>query len=180
MSHQQLTLNLPVKHVKTNVFCTINEDFIWCYCFYQEPDNSATNLFQTLNVSTTCHFFKSFKVSTTDLKLLEEGEIIQDVVREVLLLDERAKIAIDPNDIENINFHVFRYNQSLDDPSVIFYKPWDVQEEWPYIFFLKLEDGKVLVNQDMEEPVQKIDLMIIKSIIPVLEVTNKSFLYAFV
>jgi hypothetical protein len=80
------------------VFCTINEDFIWCYCFYQKPNNFASRS------------YKTFKISTADLTLLEEGKIVEDIFKEVLLQDERAKSAVDPNDMENINFHIFRLN----------------------------------------------------------------------
>jgi hypothetical protein len=50
-----------------------------------------------------------------------------------------------------IKVNIFRYKQSLDDATLLFWAPWSIktQGDWPYIYFLKLEEGKVIVNTDL-------------------------------
>ena len=45
--------------------------------------------------------------------------------------------------------NVFRLKHSLDDNTLLFWRPWDVEVEWPYIFFLKLSEGKLLANKEL-------------------------------
>ena len=45
------------------------------------------------------------------------------------------------------------YKQSLDDDSLLFWNPDDIEDEWPYIYFLKLEEGKVTANTDLGSPI---------------------------
>ena len=45
--------------------------------------------------------------------------------------------------------NVFRYKQSLDDPTLVFWRPFDIKQEWLLMYFLKLEEGKVIANTDL-------------------------------
>ena len=47
-----------------------------------------------------------------------------------------------------IKVNVFRYSQNLDDPTLLYWRPWGIEEEWPFIYFLKLLEGKVIANTD--------------------------------
>ena len=56
---------------------------------------------------------------------------------------------------------------------MLLWRPWEIKErEWPYIFFLKLNEGKLTTNSDFGTPIQHIDD---KKIIAVtgLEIANK-------
>ena len=82
---------------------------------------------------------------TIDSFIAEEGELINDVVRDILLKDPRARSLIGGNDLTKIN--VFRLKKSLDDPTLLFWIPFNLDAgEWPYIFFLQLSEGKLLTN----------------------------------
>ena len=78
---------------------------------------------------------------------LKEGELIKDVFKDVIMKDQSASSLIDEDYID-YKFNVFILTKSLDDPTVIFWRPYGL-EEWPYIFFLKLMDGKLLPNNDL-------------------------------
>ena len=69
---------------------------------------------------------------------------------------------------------------SLDEPKLLFWRPWGIcnEKEWPFIFFLKLADGKILANKDLGASVQKIDPTKFDFGLNVLEIANKQFLYA--
>ena len=60
--------------------------------------------------------------------------MIKDVVKEVLRKDSNG-----------IKIHVFRFQQSLDDSRLLFWRPFiALEEEWPHIFFLKLGEDKLV------------------------------------
>ena len=44
--------------------------------------------------------------------------------------------------------NVYRFKQSLDDQNLLFWRPFEIQRELPFIFFLRLADGKLLPNTD--------------------------------
>ena len=68
--------------------------------------------------------------------------------------DPSASSLIGGGYLTNIKVKVFRFTQSLDDPTMLFWRPWDiVYGEWPLIFFLKLTEGKLLINKDLEAAV---------------------------
>jgi hypothetical protein len=50
--------------------------------------------------------------------------------------------------LNNAKINLFRLKQSLDDPFLLFWRPFVVKKEFPFIFFLKLEEGKLLPNTD--------------------------------
>jgi hypothetical protein len=64
--------------------------------------------------------------------------------------DHSASGIIDTRSLSTIKVNVFRFKQSQDDPTLLFWRPWAINErgEWPFIFFLKLEEGKLLPNKD--------------------------------
>jgi hypothetical protein len=63
--------------------------------------------------------------------------------------DHSASSIIDTGSLSTIIVYVFRFKQSQDDPTLLFWRPWFIYEgEWPFIFFLKLEEGKLLPNKD--------------------------------
>ena len=68
--------------------------------------------------------------------------------------DPSASSLIGGGNLTNIKVKVFRFTQSLDDPAMLFWRPWDIHRgEWPVIFFLKLTEGKLLTNKDLEAAV---------------------------
>ena len=79
---------------------------------------------------------------------LQEGELIKDVFKDVIMKDQSASSLIGGGNLGESIVNVFRLTQSLDDPTVIFWRPYGL-EEWPFIFFLKLMDGKLLPNNDL-------------------------------
>jgi hypothetical protein len=64
--------------------------------------------------------------------------------------DHSASGIIDTRSLSTIKVNVFRFKQSQDDPTLLFWRPWAIKQggEWPFIFFLKLEEGKLLPNKD--------------------------------
>jgi hypothetical protein len=63
--------------------------------------------------------------------------------------DQLARSLISASNLANVKANIFRFKQSLDDPNLLFWRPLDIQGgEWPFIFFLTLEDGKLLPNKD--------------------------------
>ncbi len=62
--------------------------------------------------------------------------------------DHSASGIIDTRSLFTIKVNVFRFKQSQDDPTLLFWRPWYIKGEWPFIFFLKLEEGKLLPNKD--------------------------------
>jgi hypothetical protein len=62
--------------------------------------------------------------------------------------DHSASGIIDTRSLSTIKVNVFRFKQSQDDPTLLFWRPWNIEDEWPFIFFLKLEEGKLLPNKD--------------------------------
>ena len=81
---------------------------------------------------------------------LKEGELIKDVFKDVIMKFHWASSLIGGGNLSESKVNVFRLTQSLDDPTVIFWRPYRICEgEWPYIFFLKLMDGKLLPNNDL-------------------------------
>jgi hypothetical protein len=66
--------------------------------------------------------------------------------------DHSASGIIDTRSLSTIKVNVFRFKQSQDDPTLLFWRPWAIfikqGGEWPFIFFFKLEEGKLLPNKD--------------------------------
>ena len=94
----------------------------------------------------SCKCYKLFISSFT----LQEGQIINDVIRDVLMQDPTASSLIGGGNLSLIKVNVFRFKLSLDDPTLLFWRPCEIIEgEWPYIFFLKLEEGKLLLNKNL-------------------------------
>ena len=53
-------------------------------------------------------------------------------------------------DLSKIKVNVYRFKQSLDDPTFLFWRPHSIAAgEWPFIFFLKLLEGEVFPNKDL-------------------------------
>ena len=74
------------------------------------------------------------------------------------MINKAAKKEIGETSIDDVEVNVFRFRQSLDDPTLIFWRPWEIAKEWPYIFFLKINEGKLTINEDFgPTPIQKID-----------------------
>jgi hypothetical protein len=84
---------------------------------------------------------------------LQVEEFVQDVVQDVLLKDKAASSLLDERDLRYTKINVFRFKQSLDDSTLLFWRPWAMNKfneiEWPFIFFLKLAEGRLLANKDL-------------------------------
>ena len=104
LEQKQVTLELPEKQVNTQVFSmkSNNKDTIDFLCFYQKPDYLSV---------ISCKPFSIIIDSCT----IQEGELIDDVVKNVLIKDPTASSLIGEDDLTNINLNVFRFKQSLDD-----------------------------------------------------------------
>ena len=65
--------------------------------------------------------------------------------------DQSVSSIVGTKNLSKIKLNVFRYNKSLDDSSLLFWRPFRLQKilEWPYIFFLKLDSGTLMTNTDM-------------------------------
>ena len=105
--------------------------------------------------------------------------MIKDVIADVLLKDITAKNLIQSASLSLIKVNVSRYTKSLDDPTLLFWRPYSLKnpEEWPLIYFLKLLEGKVIANTDLGAAIQKIDTKKVNFCISNLEMANNSFLY---
>ena len=105
LTQKQVTITLPSKQVNTNVICTPsnNKDCIDCYCFFQNPDLPSV---------VSCKLYTLFISSFN----LHEGKIINDVVRDVLGVNKSM-----------INVNVFRFKKSLDDASLLFWRPYAIK-----------------------------------------------------
>ena len=70
------------------------------------------------------------------------------------MLDQTTRNVVDGS-LANIEVNVLRFKQSLDDPTLLFWRPWGIKNygEWPYVFFLKLEEGRVLASSDLGAPI---------------------------
>ena len=96
------------------------------------------------------------------------------MIADVLLKNPKASYFIKRASLAQIKVNVFRYTQSLDDSTLIFWRPRIIRNgEWPYIYFLQLEEGRVIANTDIESPIQKIDKTKVGDSIAVLEMANK-------
>ena len=72
------------------------------------------------------------------------------MVKDVLMKDQAATSLIGGDNLSAIKVKVFRFTQSLDDPTLLFWRPDRIFEgEWPFIFLLKLAEGKLLPNNDL-------------------------------
>ena len=62
--------------------------------------------------------------------------------------DLTASSLIGGGNLKSAKINVFRLKQSLDDSTLLFWRPWSIKNdrEFPFIFFLKLAEGKILVN----------------------------------
>ena len=70
---------------------------------------------------------------------IQAVKLIKDVVLEVLMKDRTASNLIGGGNLSIIYVNVFRLKQSLDDPKLLFWRPFEIiNGEWPFIFFLKL------------------------------------------
>ena len=104
--------------------------------------------------------------------------MIENVIKDVLMKNEEAKkICQDTINVSKTTVEVFKLRQSLDDPTLLFWRPNDIRisekgQEWPYIFFMKLDEGKLLTNSALGTPIQKIDLSKVRVAITGLEVAN--------
>ena len=87
--------------------------------------------------------------------------------------DPTASLIIGRANLTNIKVNVFKLTQSLDDPSLIFWKPYCIKNEWPFIFFLKLSEGKLFPNEDLVASVKKIIFNKAIFWINTLEIANK-------
>ena len=64
--------------------------------------------------------------------------------------DLTASIIISKVNLTNVKVNPFRFTQSLDNPKLLFWRPFSIHEgEWPFIFFLKLSEGKLVTNKDL-------------------------------
>ena len=65
------------------------------------------------------------------------------------MVDQTA-LAIFAESLNEINIQVYRLGKSLDDPSLVFWRPYAVKDgEWPFIFFFKLKEGKLITSGDL-------------------------------
>lgn len=72
------------------------------------------------------------------------------MVRDIYKSDSTARRLINADSQDNKEVNVFRFKQSQDDSTMLFWRPFDLEEkEWPFIFFLKLVDGKLFPNKDL-------------------------------
>ena len=72
------------------------------------------------------------------------------MIKDVLMQDPTARSLIRVSDLTNINVNVFRFKHSLDNPTLLFWRPNAIIDgEWPYIFFFTLAEGKLLPNNDL-------------------------------
>ncbi len=94
--------------------------------------------------------------------------------------DQSAASLIGAGNLTN-EINVFRFKQSLDNSTLLFWRPWYISGgELPFILLFKLAEGRLLPNYDLEASVQKIDLTIVSNSIDALEISNNSFLYSHV
>lgn len=75
--------------------------------------------------------------------------MINDVVKFLRMRDPAANFLIGGVNQSSTKLNVFRLKQSLDEPTLLFWRPWDVKVEWPFIFFLKLAEGKLLPSKEL-------------------------------
>ena len=85
-------------------------------------------------------------------------DVIADVLRKNLIARNIKSLSLSDsvsNDDQNqINVNVFRYKQSIDDSTLLFWRPWSIiKGEWPFIYVFKLVEGKVIVNTDLGSPI---------------------------
>ena len=99
------------------------------------------------------------------------------MIVDVLLRNPTVKNIIQSAGFIQTKVNVFRYQQSLDDSTLIFWRPFYSQKEWSFIYFLKLVEGKVIANLDLGAAIERIDIAKVNHCINVLEMANKSFLY---
>ena len=72
------------------------------------------------------------------------------MVRDVLIKDPTASSLIGGLYLKLFKINVFRFKHSLDDNTLLSWRPWNIAgNEWPYIFLLKLSEGKLLVNKEL-------------------------------
>ena len=59
------------------------------------------------------------------------------MVRDLLLKDEFVCSLIATTNLSNTKINVFRFKQSQDDPSLLFWRPYAINEkgEWSFIIF---------------------------------------------
>ena len=77
--------------------------------------------------------------------------MVYDVLQDVVMKDKTASSLISGELYDDDKVNVFRLKQSLNDSRLLFWRPWGIfnEKEWPFIFFLKLADGKILANKDL-------------------------------
>ena len=81
---------------------------------------------------------------------LQDEEFVADVVQDVLMKDKATSSLIGGGNLSTTRVNVFRLKQSLDDPTVLCWRPWHIAgNEWPFIFILKLAEGKLLASKDL-------------------------------
>ena len=72
------------------------------------------------------------------------------MVRDVLMKDPTASSLIGGRYTSTSEINVLRFKHSLDDNKLLFWRPGFIQGgEWPYIFLLKLSEGKLVANKEL-------------------------------
>jgi len=81
--------------------------------------------------------------------------VIKNVIKDVLLNDPNSKaLILKDYDESSSKVKVFRLKQSLDDPTLLFWRPFNLKNgEWQFIFFLKLAEGMLLPNTDFGQAI---------------------------
>ena len=59
---------------------------------------------------------------------LQIGHLYIDIVLDVIMLDESARNLIDEDNLGDIKTNIFRLKQIQDDPTLLFWRPWLIEE----------------------------------------------------
>ena len=160
--------------MNAKVFTTVSDDksTIYVYCFYQQDKEKGDHLNQ--------HACQCFIILTEGFEL-KKGKLYADVIGDILFQNNKVK-EIYPHSQRKMNVNIFRYQQALDDSSLLFWRPHAIKglaSEFPAIFFLRLIEGKVLVDMElMPSPLQRVNTDKVSICISVLEIVNNAYLYA--
>ena len=81
--------------------------------------------------------------------------MIKNLIKDVLLKDPNSNaLILKDYDESSSKVKVFRLKQSLDDPSLLFWRPFNLKNgEWQFIFFLKLIEEMLLPNTDFGQAI---------------------------
>ena len=121
------------EEAKTKVFCVPQADRkLIIYIFWQKQANLSV---------IACD---SFEVDIDMFALANPIATIGDLIKDVLFKDASYRVIIGQNHSEETKTNVFRFKNALDDPSLLFWRPFSIHEgEWPFIFFLKMNAGRI-------------------------------------